>query len=289
MTRSLISYSGRNYIDDPATLIQFSSGDYTSVDGYPLDNLRSRQLSDTARWLTAGLPGIVSLDVILPEPKPVAVVGLLGANFREANHVANLTVNTYAAGNWTEPYTVVDNQDRGVRGLPYNLIAAMPLQDGGAPVVEALRITAEWDAIGALFTEAARLWVGDAIIIPTGVDAQWDLSVIDTGRVEESKGKQAYEDPGPRIRQINCTLTQMEAPLAFGFAEGAVEAPDVPSFNDLQLAAGATGEVLVITRAETPVWVRRTAVYGRMAGAAPKIAHVGGGYYSTSISAIEER
>lgn len=289
MSRALISYASRNWADDPATTVEFDTGDYTPVEGYPLSNLRVRQSSTVARWTNIGIPGYVALRVTFAEPKPVAVVGLLGCNFRAANHVANMTVNAHVGSSWIEPIAVMDNQDAGVRGLPYNLIAPMPIgSDDSRPMIDELLIIAEWDALGADFSEAARLWIGDAIVLPDGVDAGWDMQVIETGTVSVSKGMQAYEDPNVRTRQITLPLDGIDTQTAWGFAEGDTEASDVPSINDLQLAAGATGEVLAIGRTITPVWVRRTALYGRLASV-PRIAHKSGDLWSSGVTIIEER
>ncbi|HSX62241.1 MAG TPA: hypothetical protein VLF18_18820 [Tahibacter sp.] len=289
MMRALVSYNTRNWIDDPATTIAFETGDYTEIEAYPLSNLRVRQSSTVARWESVGLPGSVALHVTFAEAKPLAVVALLGCNFRAANHIANMTVNARIAGTWVEPIAVADNQDAGVPGLPYNLVATMPIgPDGSRPMVDELLIVAEWDAFGAEYTEAARLWAGDAIVLPDGVDAGWSMQVIDTGRVDQSKALQAYEDLGVRVRQIDLPLDGIPTDIAWGFAEGATEAANVPSVNDLQIAAGITGEVLVVGRTISPIWVRRTAIYGRLV-AVPRIIHKSGDLWSSAISAIEER
>jgi hypothetical protein len=287
--RALISYGTRNWVDDPATTVEFGSGDYTELDGYPLSNLLKRQSSTVARWLGPGLPGVVSLHITFAEPRPVAVVGLLGCNFRAANTVAALTVNARIGGTWHEPIAAISNQDGGARSLPYNLVAPMPIgSDGSRPMVDELLLIAEWDAFGAEFTQAARLWAADGLVLSDGVDAGWEMQVIETGTVSVSKGQQAYEDPNVRVRQINLPLDGITTEAAWGFRDGDTEAADVPSINDLQLEAGATGEVLVIGRTFTPVWVRRTALYGRLV-TVPLIVHKSGELWTSSVSVIEER
>jgi hypothetical protein len=138
-----------------------------------------------------------------------------------------------------------------------------------------------WRSIG-------RLWIGDALILPNGVDARWQQGVLEFGQLDTSAGRQAYENPAARSRTLMCPLSKLDTMQAFGFDEGDTSAADVPCIQSLQLDVGATGEVIVLPRTSSSIWMRRLGIYGHLAKP-PTIAHESGPYFSTTLRVIEER
>jgi len=187
--------------------------------------------------------------------------------------------------------------DAGVPELPTGVFVVpgragldtSPPSDGVGVRARYVRITPNWVPIGS-YREIARVWLGDAVVIPEGVDANWDLGFVEPGRLDTSSGQQVYEEKKNRVRTLRVSLSKMPAEIAFGFAEGSASAADTPSIEGLQFSAGATGEVVILPRSTSALWNRRLGIYGHIdANSRPTIHHDAGDFYSTEFVAIEER
>lgn len=250
--------------------------DYQALAGFPVSNLQTRQLSRTTRITNFDTIDANALAIPFAAPAPVAanlivVYGTIPGSINVEGTLDSGSVSTFST----------DNSGIGLPPISFYLI---PDSFG-----DLVRFTLEY---GYVFTpdyvELARIYVADALILPDGVDAQWALVVDDNGTLEPSAGLQWYESPGVRTRRLDVTLSQMPTVVAFGFDEGATTANVVPCIQDMQLAAGATGEVVVIPRASNGLWIRRAAVYGHL-DRVPTIRHVAGPNFSSAFTVIEER
>lgn len=141
--------------------------------------------------------------------------------------------------------------------------------------------------------QIGRIWVSNAIQVPDGVDADWSWSVTDAGRVDVSRGGQAYVRPASVLRTLRANISGpgLDARLAFG--HGVTPAPggvrrDSDWLSDAATHIGTTGNIIVVPRASDASWVNRTAIYGRLREPV-EIEHAGGDYYSTRLSVVEER
>lgn len=275
MMAGAIAY--KNLFDDWTLDIDGGPGtDYQALAGFPVSNLQTRQLSRSTRITNLDTVNANALAIPFAAPAPVqanliVVYGSIPGSINLEGTLDSGSVATFST----------DNSGIGLPPISFYLI---PVSYG-----DLVRFTLEY---GFVFTpdyvELARIYVANALILPEGVDAQWSLVADDNGTLEASAGLQWYESPGVRTRRLDVTLSQMPTEVAFGFAEGATTANPAPCIQDMQLAAGATGEVVVIPRAGNSLWIRRASVYGHL-DRVPSIRHVAGPNFSTAFTVIEER
>lgn len=272
---ALIAY--RNLFDAWPFDIDGGPGtDNQPLAGYPLANLKLRQLSSVTR--------ITNLDTGSGNPLfiPFAPVSAVTANV--------VVVYGYPPSQITFEGTLgsasvlnFSTDDSGI-GLPPLRVFLIPSSIGDLE-----RMTFEYGLVfPPNYIELARVYVANALVLPNGVDATWSLGVDDSGSLDASHGRQWYEAAGVRTRRLDISIAQMPTEVAFGFPEGATSAYPQPSIQDLQLQAGATGEIVVVPRSSNGLWIRRAAVYGHMERA-PAIRHAAGPNFSTQFSVIEER
>lgn len=260
-----------------------------ALPGFPPTNLQTRQLDTVWRAHTAGA---TQITVDLGSAQTVSMVALLAIN-SGARSASDLTVEYSSNGStWSTAVASVPS-DAGAPDLPRGLIARVRAQ-GSNPLSKLttryLRITASWATIGnANYREAGRLWVGNSIDVPEGCDAGWSLSNHDYGTLDRSAGQQVYADRRTRVRVLNVSMTGIDTSIAYGFAESATVAANVPSLDDLINYAGSTGEVIVAPRADAPLWLRRTGIYGHLTPDSLRIRHLSGPNYACDLTIEEER
>jgi hypothetical protein len=263
--------------------------------GFPLSNLALRQLSKVARLNLAGPPRI---DVDLGAVQNVKLIALLALGNVQPTAAVDLVVQYSQNGSTWFTATVDIVNDAGVTTLPTGVFLVpvkagpdgSPTGDGVGVRARYLRLTPNWVPIAGSYRDIGRLWVSDALVIPAGVDGDFELDFIDTGTLDASDGSQFYESKKTRTRALRVNLSAMPAQTAYGFADNASSALDVPSIQGLQMEAGCTSEIIVLPRTTSGLWVRRMGVYGHVdANARPTIRKTAGDSYSTSFTAIEER
>jgi hypothetical protein len=268
---ALISY--RNLADTAALS---AAG---TIVGYPISNVQTRQLSSVCRLTAASTQGII-FDFGAPvKPDVIAVLGINATSLTSAlaiDYGSNGTTwNTYGAGG---------ANDSGVPGLPRCVITNV----SSITAQRYWRLRPQWARIGgAAYFEIARCWIGPAIIDPKGCSRGWRMGFVDDGTLDTSAGKQAYEDPKTRNRALSMSF-DIPTELAYGFADSAVSAGDVPSFQGLQIDNGKTGDLIAIPRDTSALWMRRAAIYGHLS-AEFDIEHAAADQYTASLTVIEER
>lgn len=254
----------------------------------PLANMQTRQLALTSVVDVGSVlnPVDIRLDRGVAAPTvPPGICALLGLNI--GNYVSvQMIVQTGPDGSsWTTIGSTGSTfSDEGVPGLPDALICAF-----SGTVERYVRIHGYWtspeeDDIRSI----GRLWFGPAIVLPEGVNPSWELGVEDTGSLDQSAGAQWYESVRTRTRFLRMGRSQIQADVAFGYSEADLSASDVPSFQGLQMEAGSTGEVIVLPKSPTGLWIRRLGIYGHL-DRPPTIRHDAGPNYSTELTVIEER
>jgi len=258
-----------------------------SLIGYPITNVQVRQLSATWRANASSNPKIV---IDLGTQKSIMLVALLGIN-AGAFSIGDATIEYSTDGvSWTPDPSVVLPGDGGSPDLPRCLIVRIPPQLLGVKrQTRWIRITPAWNRLGgAPYFEVGRLWISDAIEFPDSIDSAWTLLASDSGSIDDSRGLQVYEDKGSRGRVLRARFPAMKTEQAYGFAETDASAVNAPSVDDLFMAAGKTGEVLFIPRADSPLWIRRTAIYGHLTPDSLALGHLAGNRYSWDATVEEE-
>lgn len=134
----------------------------------------------------------------------------------------------------------------------------------------------------------ARLWVGSAILLDQGVDAQWRAGFTDTGTLDATDGGQQVPAYGVVTRTLGVSLSANSTELAWGFADAGTDISQPDNLHALQIEAGTIGEVLAIPRASTPLWTRTSAIYGHIAQPW-EIEHQAGPNWRAGFSVEEER
>lgn len=269
----LIAYD--NYVDSAEL-----STDVLVDPTYPLDALKTRQLGDA--FVTEGP---MTVDADFGERRKIVVAGLLGINWRQVSGgVGFINVSVSDDGLAWNSVGSYAAYDFGVPDLARHAVLVF-----GEPVWgQYLRVEANWgtDDDGPL--RIGRLWASNGLLIPRGCDAGWRSGADDSGALDQSDDKQAFESLGVRTRREQVSLSNLHPDVAYGINEEGASLGDVPSIQDVQFRVGTTSEVLVVVRTWTPTWIRRTAVYGHL-DRVPEIVHTTGPLYSTSLTAIEER
>lgn len=261
----------------------------SSVVGYPVTNLQTRQLSQVWRGNKAAHPKIT---IDLGAELEMYILALLDINITPgASRVNALSAVEWSTTglSWTAmPVSFAD--DFGNKNLPQSLVSRFPdarSQPKGRLSVRYIRITPNWTTTDAFF-EFGRLWIADAIEIQDGCDAGWKLIVIDPGSIDDSSGGQYYADPRDKGRQLLLPCSNLPTTVAYGFDDNDTTAEDVPSFDDLFMTVGNTGEVIAVHRTDTPIWYRRTAIYGHLTPDSLSMSHEAGSYHSVNLTVIEE-
>ncbi|MFA5589789.1 MAG: hypothetical protein WDA70_03600 [Lysobacteraceae bacterium] len=134
-----------------------------------------------------------------------------------------------------------------------------------------------------------RLWVGDALVLPDGIDAGWSMTFRDSGSLDATDGQQWVQSPGVITRVMTIPLEgARDTETHWGFADGSEAISNRMSLHALQLEAGVTGEVIAVARTSTATWVNRTMVYGHI-DSPWAIGHSAGPYWGGSLTVVEER
>ncbi len=283
---ALIAY--RN-LADAAT---FTAG--AALSGYPLANMQTRQLAQVARLNSGFGGGTFALD--LGSLQTVRLVALLGINptgIPPAPPTYWMDVLVEYSANGTDFSTAWSQAplDTGAPDLPYNII--VPVGESSTQrsfQARYLRISPGWNTpAGVTYFEIGRLWIGDTIEIPNGCDGGWSLAGRDPGGLDESAGLQIYADRRARGRVLSMPVSGVSTDIAFGFDDEDSSATYQPSLDDLVNYAGATGEVIAIPRANSPIWTRRTGIYGHLTPDSLRIRHMSGPKYAMDLTVIEER
>lgn len=291
MAGALISY--RNFADGAG--IGLNAG--ALVGGYPLANLQDRRLSKQARVANVSLQTMqldLKLDLgaswVATAPTRPGLCALLGMNVNASPpFVASMTVSTSttSGGVYTNIGTMPIGNDVGIPSLPQSFACEIT----GA-IQRFVRVFASWPvAAGVTFGTVGRLWLGDAIKLPNGVDGDLVLDYTDPGRLDESAGFEAYEEKRVKRRMLVFNSTLVPALLAYGINEASpISADDVPSFQGLQLECGLTGELVAVARTSSMPWIRRTLIRGHVdSGNRMSIRKQQGDNYAISGTIIEER
>jgi len=274
---ALIAY--RNWADT-ATLTG------SSLAGYPLTNLQTRQLKRV--WRASSALGAQRITVDLGVAKFVDVVALLNINASALTTSSAYLEYSADGATWSNANIVIPG-DAGVPDLPRSIIARVPPLGGLPQFVRWLRLTAQWARPpGVNYYEAGRLYISPALILPTGPDAGYSVGARDPSQIDESVDIQVYVDPKSRTRRLSMTFRALPTLIAYGIEEAGGDAFDVPSLQDLQMAAGKSADIIVAPRADSPLWLRRTGIYGRLESEVD-IRQVAGPNYATEITVLEER
>jgi len=277
MTNAVISYV--NYADQAGLFID----DGPTEPGYPVSHLKLRQLSSTCRFGDTLNPANIRIDFgVTRAPR---LIGLLNCNWRVSDGSGpKMRIDYWNGFTFVAAATLSLTDPVGFRHQRHALIV-LP-----SPIsAQIWRIQPLWTLGGTHdpFFEAGRVWAGNALILPKSIQAKWTSDIDDSGVLAPSADRQYWEDPGVRARVLRCTarLSTMEA---YGFNEDDSTAADVPSIDDLRYTVGRTGEVIVIPRAQSPLWINRTAIYGHFSKP-PPLPHEAGPNYTTTFDVVQER
>ena len=217
--------------------------------------------------------------------RPIHCVAALGVNRGPSSRAsADLVVATGSSlgGPWT-PTVLSLPADAGVPALPRHIIGTVAVS------TQYMRITPGWAVPpGVTYRELGRLFLGPLLALSKGPSEGWGFTVLDDGEVDVSDGRQAYEDARDHGRSLSIACANLSVQEAYGFSSTDSSGGDVPSIQDMLMTVGATGEVIAIHRMDSPLWIARTAIYGRLTKDSLRIQHVAGDTYRWDATLIEE-
>jgi hypothetical protein len=273
-------FSYRNYVDDPDCVL--FENDFM-VDGYPLDNLKIRGLGDQAVFAN-----VVDVIVEFSIARTVHIVAMLGGGAPEVNFKRLRLDKKPVGGSFAEVVDIQlvdDCRILGETGQAAVFPDGLELLPG-----EQLRILCYWMDVDTSITQprVGRMWIGPALFKP--VKGDWSLAFRDSGALDATGGQNFVEEAGVRTRVLNVSLAGLPTTRdMFGFDDNDVEViGDRQCLQGMQMIAGTTGEVIVIPRIDSPLWVHRTMVYGHIESPFG-IGHASGPYWNSSLTVVEER
>lgn len=262
---------------------------------FPISFLLKRQLAETWRAAVADSPEIF---VDLGEIKALRIIALLATNatISAGYHEDLIAFGSSNGDGWFPLLIGTAANDLGVPSLPNNIIHVLDDTWSEIPQVRYLRILPQWTPRdGAPYYEAGRLWIADALVLPDEVDGNWEFSVRTRGSTADSFGGQTYADKRKMQRVLQLSATNVSTEIAYGFADDALSAADVPSLQDMMLHAGngSGSEVMVLIRnygapASASIWMRRLGIYGHLTDDSLRIRHEEGPLHSVNLTFLEE-
>jgi hypothetical protein len=252
--------------------------DLAPMVGYPAENLQERQLSSVARFERVGggaVTGPCGVELVNPFASGITAINIIVVIGRDLPDYIGYYIGGYSlvAVSAGGAYSMADNQSIGFYLLPAGLTPG--------------NIKLQWNDIPpGDYYELSRVYITNALELSDGVESNWNLGFDDSGTLEDSEGKQWYENKGVRTRKLSFNVSAMPATVAFSPESGSLFSNT--SILDMAFHAGQTGDVIAIPRSQNGEWIFRAAVYGHFQNT-PTISHQAGDNYATSFTVIEER
>ena len=219
-------------------------------------------------------------------PNEVRLVALLGLSFVQ-DHTGDVVVEQRPSlsAAWTElARQSLLSFRHGLAALPTHMGILLP---SGIPASSQWRITITSSDVAPI--GIGRLWIGEALVLPDGIDAGWQMGFRDSGSLDATDGQQWVQSPGVITRVLTIPLEgARDTEIHWGFAEGSEIVTNAMSLNALQLEAGVTGEVIAVARTLTTLWTSRAMVYGHI-DSPWAIGHTAGPFWGGSLTVVEER
>lgn len=166
---------------------------------------------------------------------------------------------------------------------PQNLVIPLP-----ASIEPDRRFKLTWSSLDSQPFGLARLWLGEAIDLPDGVDAQWRMGFRDSGTLDQTDGQQVVPTAGIITSTVQVTLGAVDTETAWGFQDNGTTVTKADNLRAMQLEAGTTGEVIVVPRTGTALWAQASTIYGHI-DTPWEIEHVAGPNWRASFTLSEER
>ena len=261
MDSILIAY--RNYAD----IGSLSGGSWAS--GLPIENLRSKQITQTARTTdTAAASSVIVLDLL--ESGPISFVGLLRHNLTQSGQwrivlssdpegaevlldtgfraiwpsIFPFGVGLWGEFNWGGRLAAGESASYGIGS--YHVLDA-PVRARTARI----ELLDEGNPDG--YIEAGRLVVAPAWRPSINIQYGWSIEQVDESRRVSSRGGQIYVDQRPRFRRLRFTLSDLDQNEMLGNA------------YELERIKGKGGEVLVMLDPSNQEHLHRQTIYGVLA------------------------
>ncbi len=261
----LITWAARNWADKGTVTAVYGADTGTMDPSYPVTNLQNRQLARIARYLSGGSGVFATAD--LGAAMPVKLVGMFG--------IGALQLVPYSGANIYEIQVQGSNVSNFSSLVYNNTTGSISARQGSLwlrnhafwilPTVVSARywrVRVQGYSPKA-FRDVGRLWISDALDLTGAIDTDPVLGGVDPGVLLESYGQQYYEQPRQRIRTISLGL-KLTTQQAFGFSDTSAAQVNAASLQALQVEAGTTGEVFVVTYARNRTWAQATSAYGHL-------------------------
>ncbi|MCX7563784.1 delta-60 repeat domain-containing protein [Xanthomonadaceae bacterium XH05] len=284
-------------------------GSFTTVGGVARNRLARLEIDGTLDPNFAGLPSMTVVKSLIAHDGAVIV----GGNFPAYGNVLRMRVvsdervriigllGLYQGGGFSGEITVSSRPSlssdwqvaatfdmlalrESVGGLPASALMVLANPFPASSQVRIHKTHTDNVSFGS-----ARLWIGDALVLPDGIDAGWSMGFRDSGSLDPTDGQQWIESPGVRTRVLSIPLDgARETETVWGFADGASSITNRMSLHALQMECGTTGEVIAVARTGTALWTRHSAVYGHIEQPW-QIGHKAGPFWGGALTVIEER
>lgn len=254
-----------------------------------LANLGVRQLSKVVQLkATAGSVPVIDIHIGSGAANYFNMIGIINANYDvngSSPYPYDVIVHQSPDGSSYSFLGHTDNaNDFSVKGVPK--VNFFYLLDTPA-TYEYIRLYLSWQQTDG-FWQFGRLWIGNAIYLPNGIEKEYTFGKTDDGKLSLSRGGQAYASKG-KVKRTLTVSARVDLEQAFGFTEGALSATYTPNFDAMGFEAGLTSEIIVLPRTSSNLLTRRQGIYGHYPGGkGPTIRSLPGDNYQVEFEIEEE-
>jgi hypothetical protein len=234
----------------------------------PLDNLKDRKISKTARSIDLALAS-TTFDIDLGKRKPVGIVAIIGHNLTPAAQWrVQLSDDAFATikvdSGWMLAWPRVE--EFGV--LPWGVfnwggLLALEVADlytinsywlePAMALAQYIRVSIQNDSNPDGFVDIGRLYAGPIYQPTFNMQYGCKIGFEDPSTVQYSRGGQRYADQKPPRRLIQFTLARIPESEIFGQV-----------FDQMYRRLGIVGDVVVVPQPLVPSQWHRQAIYGSM-------------------------
>jgi hypothetical protein len=134
------------------------------------------------------------------------------------------------------------------------------------------------------YVEIGHMWGSQGLILPNGIDGNWQLGHVDHGEAVIGPGGAMTAAVRPRTRRIVAPITGRNYATAMG-TPGAFK---VDNLDAILQAAGTTSPFLFIGRDDDLHSLQKLSAYCRLESS-EEIGHAGGNYFGTQLTLNELR
>lgn len=286
------------------------SSSLTSPDTLPASHMQTPRLRQFARFTTTATvtdssQGTMKIDVVLPKPQVVKVIGVLGHNLVESDLFSmqlfsDSAFTTTVRANASFDCTRTSRDYLTTPGMPgaglprlngYEVLNGI---GGNGLTVGSIRFTYQAGIFrSSNLLEIGRLWASEAWRPSDQFANDWQIDYLDQGKTDLARNGGMYFSDNQALRKVTAKFPLMDAGVALGASGRAFgKQSDFTCYSDVVVAAAGQNELVMLLReTEAARYRERMAVYGLLQPGAQlqhaALAQPGEEFYSGALQVLE--